>query len=850
MTELAAEAGQHAVVRLKRTVAPAGGPSAVEFGRRVILAGGLPERESQTGVFADPHVRGGQPELAVDFQHAARQNGDPIHRRAAGEVVAPAGAVGEDDPSARGGETAHVRAGADVDRAFVADGRASHNGAGADVQAGDGRGIGRRIALIVARGDLLEAAYGHVDCLLTVGQRDRARVVEAAHIGDAVGGDAVEYPAALVGDDARRVTAGPETPVEGVGELPARIQTHRVQHGGVQILRTGKLAAVVVDRHLMRPRPAGEIQDAARTDEDLVDRAALGHRDAAFEDRHVGRDAVRGDQQTGAVFGVLRLEVLEVADRALDRHVVGGAARHHGQHLALVAGVLGRPGVAVDDVVAGLQGRGGADVLHDAAGPDREVALPVEAAVLAVEDGAVFEGAVFFVVDALDHAEVVGVESRPEIGTFARPGIGGIARMVVFQHDGAEAVDGGRAAADVGEVLLAPVPVGPNGETAVGRDRMDLARVDGVVALLDVAAGAAGVDIPPKAAAVAARELDVRGMVAAEPHVVIPQIQIFDEIVVALLVFLIVPAGVDVAPSGHDDAAALDLHVGDVPAARDFHRRAQGADRFGDVAVRPLVRRETADVVRDCHVDRRLGLQIAEAAHVEDLPARHQHFAAHILATVGFIVAEVGINAAGGIVHAAHVLAVAGHGGVVDRGGPRLARAVTPVRRVILLLQTVGEEPEIVVRGGVVVETLPDEIQLDIGGETAVAEDEFRAAVADPHMGRAAAHDREAGKEPAHRDPGDGGVLADVERAAVADRDVAAAGVAPERDVRTLRRGCDEAALVGFAGFQVVVVRLAPHFLREVAAAALEHQSAVGRHLQIAEHAAVAGCILRGDLPV
>ncbi|MBR4676229.1 MAG: hypothetical protein IKP00_17365, partial [Victivallales bacterium] len=251
-----------------------------------------------------------------------------------------------------------------------------------------------------------------------------------------------------------------------------------------------------------------------------------------------------------------------VADRAFHRHVVRQTARHHGQDFACVAVILRRPGVAVDDVVAGLQGCGGADVPHDAAGPNRQEARPVEAAAAAdvpVEDGAVFQRAVFLIIYALDHAEVIGVKGGAQIRALAVVGIGSVARMVVLQHHRAETVEGDRAAADVGEVLMGRPAVGVNDQPFAGRDRVDLARVDRVPGVIHIAAGSAGGDILLVAAAALAEELDDRGVGAAEPqHIADPQVQVFHQVVVALLVFPAVPAGVDFAPSGHDDAAAFD----------------------------------------------------------------------------------------------------------------------------------------------------------------------------------------------------------------------------------------------------------------------------------------------------
>ena len=425
------------------------------------------------------------------------------------------------------------------------------------------------------------------------------------------------------------------------------------------------MAIAVSLSHLMRARPAGEIQHAARAHEHLVDRAALRHGDAAFQDRHVRRRAARGDQQARAAFRVLRFIMLVVADRAFHRHVVRQTARHHGQDLAFVPGVGRCPGVAVDDVVAGLQGRGGADVLHDTAAADRQEARPVEAAAAAadippVEDGAVFQHAVFLVVHALHHAEVIFVVGRAQIGPRAVVGIGRVARMVVLQHDRAEAVDGDRAAANVGEVLMGR-PVGGNDQALAGGDRVDLARIDRVPEVIHIAGDTALgiVNRLAVAAAAAADELNDRRVGAAEPqHIADPQVQVFHQVVVALLVFPAVPAGVDFARSGHDDPAAFDLYIIYMGAARHAQRRAHGADRLGDVAVRILVGLPAADVVRDRHIHIRRDAEEGESADVHDPSAGHAHGAADVPAVVGRVVAEVRIDGAG-IVHGSHVLAVA-----------------------------------------------------------------------------------------------------------------------------------------------------------------------------------------------
>ena len=112
--------------------------------------------------------------------------------------------------------------------------------------------------------------------------------------------------------------------------------------------------------------------------------------------------------------------------------------------------------------------------------------------------------------------------------------------------------------------------------------------------------------------------------------------------------------------------------------------------------------------------------------------------------------------------------------------------------------------------GRIIVEGLQDGGHRHAGDDTAV-DDKLRAAVADPRVGAAAAvDDLEAGYESAHGDTVDVRARADAQFAAVADIDVASAGVAVELDVRTLRCARNEAALVALAALPVVIVRLAP----------------------------------------
>ena len=281
-------------------------------------------------------------------------------------------------------------------------------------------------------------------------------------------------------------------------------------------------------------------------------------------------------------------------------------------------------------------------------------------------------------------------------------------------------------------------------------------------------------------------------------------------------------------------------------AARHIQRRAHGADSLGDVAIRILVRLPGADVVGNRYIDIRRDAEIGESADVHDPSAGHADVAADVPAVVGRVVAEIRIDGAG-IVHVAHILAVGGRGGSIHGGGPRLAGAVTAVRRGIGVLDGLRVKPEIIMRGGIIVEGLQDGVHHH-AGDIAASDLQARAAVPDPRVGGAAAVlEKGAGGESAHGDGADSRALVDIERAAVADVDVAAAGVASERDIRTLRRGREESAHVGGA-VAIAVRRVVPG--RPWIGDPFELKAAAGRDVQVLQDAARAGGIVRGVFPV
>ena len=170
------------------------------------------------------------------------------------------------------------------------------------------------------------------------------------------------------------------------------------------------------------------------------------------------------------------------------------------------------------------------------------------------------------------------------------------------------------------------------------------------------------------------------------------------------------------------------------------------------------------------------------------------------------------------------------------------------MRRVIGSLETGGVQPEIIMRGGIIIEGLQDGIHHH-AGDIAASDLQVRAAVPDPRFGGAAAVDeRGAGGESAHGDGADSRALVNIERAAVADVDIAAAGVASERNIRALRRGRKEAAHAGTDVAVVGVRRRIPG--RPGIVDPFELKAAAGRHVQVLQDAARAGGIVRGVFPL
>ena len=270
--------------------------------------------------------------------------------------------------------------------------------------------------------------------------------------------------------------------------------------------------------------------------------------------------------------------------------------------------------------------------------------------------------------------------------------------MVVLQYDGAETVDGHRAIPRIGEIaVIDPVATG-DGQPAGGGNEMDFARVRAVVLVVDVLSPAVVViDGTPvgihdwqadrSASVIIIAEDDDGGIVVAH-ELVGPQIQMFDETEVTLRILPVCHAA---NASGHDDAPALDFHIGNMRAAHHFHRRAYRARCLVDIVddvCRVGIGRVSA-LGDGC--PRGTGSRNAEIGKPCDIgklsAAAHNDFAADVLATVGVgVVALVRVVAAG-IVLGAHVCAIAGHGGIVDRGGPRRARAVRTMRFIILSLK-------------------------------------------------------------------------------------------------------------------------------------------------------------------
>ena len=505
-----------------------------------------------------------------------------------------------------------------------------------------------------------------------------------------------------------------------------------------------------------------------------------------------------------------------------------GTARQDVQDLAHVLLDHRIPGIAGEGV-GSLQTGFGPDVLNHCAGADREHTRPVESLV-AVVCPCFLQPPGLLVEHALHHAEFImrggrlqpasdfpdgaagavgaaGIVAGTEVGTV--PGL--------LAPDGAEADERHRACARVSEA-----PVGAlDRESAVADGGHDLARVDAVVGVVVVDDIAVVVlDVVPvgvharraPAAATAAAEDDDGGVVVAD-QVRGSQVQVLDPREIALRIRRTCVTGHAAAAlrSAHDDPAALDGHVGKMRAAAHVDRCAERAGRIGDRSVQGRIgdlaaRGSHGGVSGDAE-----GREPADPVHVSRADA---DAAADVLVVVAVrVVAEVRVVPAGNKA-VAHVLAVSGAGGSIDRGFPRLAGWGFAVCGGIGGLHAGRDggrvQPEIVVGGGVIVERHVRRFDAHVGDDGIVVDAQHRAAVADPRFGDAAAVlDKHAGVvQRGHGDIAHGRAGIDPHGAAVPDLDVVAAGELAELDVRALRCGREEAAHIGAVA--VAVPRFIP----------------------------------------